>query len=361
MKKFVAVVLMMSLMFTLAACSAAEETVVEERARAVKVREIKEGENPVTLSYIGTVNSKDMIKYSFKSTGKLGSVFVEKGDKIKKGDRLAQLDMQDLNFQLSAAKSTLDTAQLNIKKAGDALSYDKDLFNKMDNLYKEGSISKDQYDQIKLKMDTSSTTYNQAKSQYDAAKTDYDHKMSLVKDATIYASQDGSIVEIPFEVGELVPGGNPAVIVRSVSQIVNAGIAQRDLKKIELGTEATVDVDGEKAIGVITNIAEAPDEATRTYNAEVTVADKSFRLGSIAKLEFNIGKESGVWVPISAIMSDGEDYVYVVEEDRAFKRIVELEKLYEDTVMVKGISPGELLVVSGMKNLNDGSKINISE
>ncbi len=361
MKRFLVVLLMMSMIFTLAACSRAEEAIVEEKSSAVKVREIKEGENPVTLSYIGTVNSKDMIKYSFKSAEKLGSVFVEKGDEVKKGDKLAQLNMQDLNFQLSAAKSNLDAAQLNIKKAGDALSYDKDLFKKMDNLYTEGSISKDQYDQVKLKMDTSSTTYNQAKTQYEAAKTDYEHKLSLVDDATIYASQDGSVVEISFEEGERVPKETTVVITRSVSQIVNAGIAQRDLKKIGLGTEATIDVDGEKAKGIVTNIAEAPDEATRTYNAEVTVEDKSFRLGSIAKIEFNIGKESGVWIPISAIMSDGEDYVYIVEEDRAFKRIVELEKLYEDTVMVKGINPGELLVISGMKNLNDGSKTSISE
>jgi len=361
MKRFLTIVLIMSMLITLAACSRAEETVVEERARAVKVKEIKEGENPVTLSYIGTINSKDIVEYSFKSSGKLGRVFVEKGDKVKKGDKLAQLDMQDLNFQLSAAKATLDAAKLNIKKSEDALNYDKELFNKMDNLYKEGSISKDQYDQVKLKMDTSNTTYNQAKSQYEAAKTDYEYKLSLVEDATIYANQDGSIVEVPYEKGELIPQGYPAVIVRSVGQVVNVGIAQRDLKKIELGTEAVVNVDGEKAKGRITNIAEAPDEATRTYNAEVTIEDKSFRLGSIAKLEFNIGKESGVWIPISTIMSNGEDYVYIVEEDRAFKRIVELGKIHEDTVMVKGVNPGELLVLSGMKNLNDGSKVNIKK
>lgn len=361
MKRFLVLIVIMSMVFTLAACSRAEEAVVEERAKAVKVQEIKEGENTVTLSYIGTVNSKDIVEYSFKSSGKLGRVFVDKGDKVKKGDKLAQLDMQDLNFQLSAAKSTLDNAQLNIKKAEDALNYDKDLFDKMDNLYKEGSISKDQYDQVKLKMDTSNTTYNQSKAQYDAAKTDYEYKLSLVNDATIYASQDGSIVEIPYEEEELVSQGYPVVIVRSGSQIINVGIAQKDLKKIDVGTEAIIDVDGEKANGKITNIAEAPDETTRTYNAEVTIEDKSFRLGSIAKLEFNIGKESGVWIPISSIMSNGEDYVYIVEEDRAFKRTIELEEINEDTVMVKGINPGELLVLSGMKNLNDGSKVNIKE
>ncbi len=361
MKRFLTMVLVMSMILTLAACSRAEEVVVEERAKAVKVMEVNESENPVTLSYIGTVDSKDIINYGFKSGGKLGSIFVEKGDKINKGEKLAQLDMQDLNFQLSAAKSTLDTAKLNIKKAEDALNYDKDLFNKMDNLYSEGSIAKDSYDQVKLKLDTSKTTYDQAKSQYEAAKVDYEYKLSLIEDATIYANQDGTIVDISYEKGELVPQGYPVVIARSVGQIVNVGIAQKDLSKIKMGTEAIVDIDGEMANGKITNIAEAPDAATRTYTAEVTVEDISFRLGSIAKIEFSIGNENGIWVPISVVMANGEDYVYVVQDDRAFKKVVELGKIHEDTVMVNGINPGELIVISGMKSLNDGSKVNIGE
>lgn len=361
MKRFLLVLLMMTMMCTLVACSRAEEVVVEERAKAIKVMEISESENPVLLSYIGTVDSKDIVKYSFKSAGKLGKVFVDKGDKVKKGDKLARLDMQDLNFQLSASKSTLDTAQLNIKKAGDALAYDKDLLNKMKDLHKEGSISQDKYDQVKLKADISATTYNQAKTQYETAKTDYEFKLSLIDDATIFATQDGNVVETLYKEGELVPKGYPAIVVRSDVQIVNVGIAQKDLKDVEIGTEAIVDIEGERAIGKVTNMAEAPDEATRTYNAEVTVEDKNFRLGSISKVSFKVGVEKGVWIPISTIMANGEDYIYIAKDDRVFRRIVELGKIYEDSVMVKGVSPGELLVVSGMKNLNDGSKINIEK
>ncbi len=360
MKKSILFLLILAMTFQLAACSKAEEKIVE-RERAVEVIEIQEGENPVTLNYIGTVNSEEMVKYSFKTSGKLGKVFVEKGDKVKKGDKLASLDMQDLNFQVSAAKSTLETAELNIKKAEDSLNYDEDLFKKMEELYNQGSVSKDQYDQIKLKLNISESTYEQAKEQYEAAKVDYEYKLSLVEDATIYATQDGIIVDTMYEERELVPQGYPVVVVRSNTQIVNVGIAQKDLSKIDLGTEAVIDVEGEKAKGRITNIAEAPDETTRTYNAEVAIEDKNFRLGSIAKVDFNIGQEKGIWIPISSIMSNGVDYVYIVKDDRAFKRTVELSKIYEDKVMVEGIDPGELLVVSGMKNLSDGSKVNIKE
>jgi hypothetical protein len=53
--------------------------------------------------------------------------------------------------------------------------------------------------------------------------------------------------------------------------------------------------------------------------------------------------------------------VYIVRGDRAFKRTVELLNVSDDKIRVEGIEAGELLVVSGMKNLNDGSKVNIVE
>ncbi|MDK2810640.1 MAG: rane fusion protein multidrug efflux system [Petroclostridium sp.] len=361
MKKCIVFFFSMVIMFQFTACSRVEEKTVTENIRAVAVEEVQESENPVTLNYIGTVDSEAIIKYSFKNGGKLAKVFVNKGDKIKKGDRLAQLDIKDLNFQLSAAKATMEAARVGIIKAEDALKYDEDLFEKMEKLYREGAVSKDQYDQTKLKFDTSKSTYNQAKEQYEALKTDYEYKASLINDATIYAAQDGTIIDTMYKEGELVAAGYPVVSVRSSTQIINVGVAQRNLKDIHIGTEAVIDVEGEKAAGKITNIAEAPDRETRTYNVEVTIEDKSFRIGSIAKVAFNIGEKKGIWLPMIAVMSNGEDYVYVVKDGRAFKRTVELAEMYEDKVMIKGINPGEMVVVSGMKNLNDGCKVNIQK
>ncbi|WP_176461782.1 efflux RND transporter periplasmic adaptor subunit [Anaeromicrobium sediminis] len=361
MKKFLVLLLMISTLLLLVACSKAEGTTVKEKVKAVKVEKIQQSENSVFLSYIGTVDAKDIIKYSFKTSGKIGRVFVEKGDKVKEGDKLVQLDTQDLKFQVDAAKSTLDTAQFNIKKAKDSYIYDKDYFSKMKKLYDGATISKNEYDQIKLKMDMSETTYNQAKSQYEVAKTDYEYKLSLLDDSTIYATITGSVVDTLYKERELAPEGNPVAIVRSKEQIINIGIAQKDLKKIKLGTKAISHVDGEKVNGVITNIAEAPDEDTRTYKGEITVNEKHFKLGSIAQVELNVGMEKGVWIPIASIMSDGENYVYIVKENRVYKRTVQLGNINKDHVMINGVKDGEFLVVSGMKNLNDGLKVNITK
>lgn len=112
---------------------------------------------------------------------------------------------------------------------------------------------------------------------------------------------------------------------------------------------------------MVSNIAEAPDTATRTYTAEITVRNKVFRLGSIAKVSIGLGDQSGVWIPMSIVLSDGENYIFVVKADRAYKRIIEIEKISGDKVMVKGVETGELIVASGMKNLDDGAKVKAEE
>ncbi|QZY54373.1 efflux RND transporter periplasmic adaptor subunit [Crassaminicella profunda] len=364
MKKIVAI-FMMSIMLLLVGCAQAEEMKPEEKVRAVKVQKIEETKNAVSLNYIGTVDSKSIMDYSFKTGGKLEKVYVKKGDQVKKGDILAALDKEDINLQLAAAKANLASTEENIKKAEDTMNYNEDQLNKMEKLYEAGSISKSQYDQIKLQRDTSVATYNQAKSQYEATQVNYENILIALEESSIYAKEDGIVVEIPHEEGERIANPTMSYVtilqVRSIDQIINVGIAQKDLNKIQEGIKAIVDIDGEIANGVITSIDEAPDQATRTYNAEVRVEDKNYRLGSIAKVSFHVGEEKGVWIPMQSIFSNGEDYVYIVKEDRAFKRTITLLKNYENKVMVKGVKPEELLAISGMKNLNDGSKVNIVE
>jgi len=143
--------------------------------------------------------------------------------------------------------------------------------------------------------------------------------------------------------------------------VVNVGIAQKDVDKVTLGTTASIDFYGTEAIGEITQVADAPDTDTRTYNGEITLSNSDYKLGAITKVTFNVGDVSGMWVPVNAILSDGEDYVYIVKEGRAFKQIVKITQINNGKMMVEGLEEGQFVVVNGMKNLLDGMEVNISE
>lgn len=358
----ISVVFIFIMMVSMTGCkNSGQQADEEERSTAVKVLEVEENNMPVEIQYIGTVDAKNVTNYSFKAGGQLNKIYVEKGDKIEEGQLLAEIDTQDFDFQLEGAKAAMDSAALDIKKAEDSLKYNDKLLENMSNLFAEGAISKDQYDQVKLQTDTIEASYQQAKAQYDAAKTDYEYKSTLLKDTELYAEESGTVVSVLHEVNERIGAQQTIVVVRSKTQVINIGIPQQDLKNIHIGAKASINIDDEYADGEVTYISEAPDSSTRTYNGEIQVSEKQFRLGSIAKVKIETGEEQGIWIPMTTIFSNGEDYVYIVRDNRVFKRTIELFNVSEDKIKVKGIKAGEFLAVSGMKNLNDGSKVNIVE
>lgn len=359
MKKLGVVILAISVGM-LAGCSRAEESYVEQ-SRSVQVIEAKLTENEVNLPYIGTVDSKEIVKYSFKTPGKISKIFVEKGQKVSIGDPLAELDTQELKFQLDAAYATLQTAQISVQKAKQATDYDDSYLQKMKSLYEGNAISKDTYDKLELKSSISNSEYKQASEQANAAKVDYDYKKYLIDNTIIHAESEGMIVDILSKENEQVGAYYPVIAVRSDIQIVNVGIAQRDLDIVKEGMKAVVKVNDQIAEGYISTISEAPDKSTRTYNAEVMITNTTFRLGSIAKVEFKAGTESGIWIPVKSVLSNGEDFVYIVESDRAFKKTVEPLNIHDGLMQVTGLDEGDVIVTSGMKNLSDGYKVLINE
>jgi len=346
-------------MFCLFGCDAKEQNAgVEGQVKAVKVMKVAAGENPVSLEYVGTVDAKELVKYSFKMNGQIKKIYVAEGDQVKRGDLLAELDTTDLDFQLSAAKATLDTAKVNVSKAKDAADYAESLYKKTESLYQNGVVTEDSWEQVQLKRNTAASEYLQAQSQYSSALTDYNYKSDLVSNSKIVAEQDGYVVEKVFNENERVSAFSPVIIVRSGAQVINIGIPQQELSKISVGSSAKVVVDGDSTQGTVTSISELPDETTRTYKAEITVSDKIFRLGSIANVSVDVGKQTGIWIPLTSIFSDGgENCVYVVKNERALKRTIEIQSVSDDHAKVTGLRDGELLVISGMNNLVDGARV----
>jgi len=376
---------------------AKEEVKIEEKIRAVEVVEIKKETSNVEMHYMGSVNSKDITKVSFKSPGKIKTIFVEVGDEFKKGDKLISLDKEDLKLQVDAAAGQMEAAysvyekalngatkeekaqvEADVSTAKKAYEYISKVYADTKILYDKGAVSKLKYDEIELNYTKAKNTLEKAnegykritdgarkediegaKSNYEAAKAAYNIRKSLLKDSTIYAREDGVVVEVLNEEFENVAAGYPVLLTRTNSQIVNVGIAQKDLPNVKEGTKAIIEVDGRKSEGEIVNIDEMPDMYTRMYNAEVKIYDDLYHIGSIAKVVFIIGEEEAVLINISAVSSNGIDYVYTVEDNRAVKKEIEIEDIKDDKLKILGLEEGEKVVIKGVKNLTDGVKVNV--
>lgn len=387
---------MMVIAMLLISCTSKENT-YEDKIKPVELMQVTKESQPLLLEYMGNISTEEMKKLAFKSSGRLAKVHVKEGQQIKTGDLLLELDTEDLEYALRASEAQLKGAEaqyhravngateeekaqveMNVKKARDAYHFTQEQHKKLELLYKDGAISKNDLDKIKLELDLREAEYNQAsqayeqikkgareedkqalKAQLDQASIDYEAKRSLVKDGKMISNVDGYVVELLFKEGELVSAGYPAIIIRNQHQVAVIGVTNKDLDKVQIGIKARVKVDDQEAIGAVSTISQIPDPQTRTYAVEIDLGQSKLPLGAIAQVELIIGEEQGIWIPITAIMSNEIDYVYVIEDEQAVKRKIEIESIRGTKVKVNGIHQNEKLVIQGMKHLINGDKVSV--
>lgn len=333
----------------LSGCSEQVAEVTPEKVKLVQVQAAKEESYPVQLRYTGLTSAGDVQKYSFKVSGKLIDLAVEKDSPVKSGQKLAALDTTEYSLAVQAS-------QLNVTKAEKAYKEALDTYQKLEQLFEAGALPESDLIKAKLDLDVKEATYNQAKIELEA-------KQIQLKDAQLYADRDGYVVDVLFQESEIVAAGYPVVVVRSPEQKVNVGLSQNDVQKVKVGTLAEITMDGLKASGKVTRVDAIPDSQTRTYNAEILLTKlfpvDSYHLGATTEVSFEQGEAGGIWVPLACVLNDGEDYVFVVEEDRAVKRNIKLLDVQGFNVRVEGIMPGDSYVISGMKTLKEGNKVKV--
>lgn len=381
----------------LAASCGRTETKPQEKTRPVKVMEAVEEISPVTLDYVGIVSSSEVRNMSFKSPGRISKILVKKGDSIKVGQALVQLDTKDLEYALKAAEGRLASAQaqynkavkgasyedisiaeLNVKKAWDAYDYACKTQDRIRTLYEAGAVSRNDFERAELEFNIRSAELSQSKEAYNQVKrgareedktalfgqlkmaqADVGVQERLLEDAAIKSDIDGYVVDILNKEGEFTGAGMPVVVIRKEDEVVNVGVSQEDMHKIGYGTRANIKVNDTATEGQVTSISQVPDSQTRTYNVEISLNESRFDLGAIANVGIITGVEKGIWIPITSVMSSGGDYVYIVTDDVVERRRITIISIRGSSVMVEGISSGEKLVIEGMEKIKDKDKVSI--
>jgi HlyD family secretion protein len=96
-------------------CGNNEAEMEKNDVKPVSVLKIREESRTITLHYTGTVEPENTRALSFKTSGKIAEIFVEEGQMVKNGDRLALLEQEDLSFSLAAAKAQMEGARIRRK------------------------------------------------------------------------------------------------------------------------------------------------------------------------------------------------------------------------------------------------------
>ena len=400
-RKIVGIIPIVAMLLMTSCTQVVSEVSSEEKVKLVRVEEIIQEVNPKIIEYLGTVTSESVKDYSFKVGGRVEEIYVKVGDQVKSGDPLVGLNTKDLSFQTEATKKQMEAlkasykkaqngtqvedvknAQLNVDSAQKSVNLISSNYDKYSKLYEMGALSEKDLDQIKLQKEQAEIQLEQAKqqllkanngardedvsaakAQYEASIVQYEANNNMLQEATLYSNMEGFVVEVLKEDGEMIGAGYPVIIVRNDKQIVEIGVTQQDVKKLKIGQDAVINVDEVHTNGEIIKISQLPDRETRTYKVQLKINDKltsnQFLLGSIATVDFEMGNMEGIWLDIQSILNDGEDYVFVIKDERGTRRNIKFLAINENKVLVEGLEAGDMLIVEGMKSLKEGFKVKI--
>ena len=400
MKKSKLLFLALVLIFTLTGCKTNNYEEAEEvEKKPVKVIEVKEESAISELQYIGIVTPEEVKKLSFKSSGKIASIKVLEGQKVKKGQTLAILDTKEIGFSVDAAQAAkdavqaqynkavngatqedIDIATANAAKAEKAYDYAKDNYERALKLYEAGGLAKQEMEGAKLELDIRQEEYNGAKillsqaqkgsreedkdalkAQIDQAEADLGYKLSMVNDANMKADMNGYVMDVLSKDGEIIGGGYPVIILGSTVNIVKFGLTQEDAAQVNIGYSIRIESQDKCFNGKIKSIDKIIDSETRTFSARAVLEDCSLPSGTIVKIHIPTEEYNAINIPLTSIMRGNYDYVYIVEDEQIKKRQIELGKVQDSMVEVLGIMKGEKLVIEGMKKINDGDMVKIIE
>ncbi len=285
--------------------------------------------------------------------GQVKALFIKRGDRVKKGQLILQLDNSLIKQSAAAAAQNLETV-----KAQAALA--KSIYEKQKNLWEQNIGSE-------IQLMTAKTNAEASASQLKAAT----EQLGMVKDqlayTSVYSDVDGVAEEVNVKVGELFGGAGQIKIVNTEKLKLTSLVPENYAGKIKVGTEVTlVFPDIQKTVEAkLAVVGTVIDPLSRSFFVEAKLPiDKNFRPNQLVQVKIkDYTKKNAIIIPINLIQNDDKGkFIYVAVNENgklvARKRNITIGEFYgNNTEIVTGLNTGEQIVTEGYQSLYDGQNI----
>lgn len=314
------------------------------------------------LAYAGEVRAREESALSFRVGGNLVRRLVDVGDRVRRGQLLAELDPGDLQLQAQAARAQLAAAEGELARAGaDRARYAK--------LAQQQLVSRSA-------LDAQEAAYAAAAGQARAARATLAVARNQAGYSQLRAPRDGVIALRQAEAGQVVAAGQPIFgLAGAGGREVAIALPETRIRDFSVGRRALVELwndPGRRLPAHIREIAPAADARTRTYAARVALdgdAAAMVELGQSARVHFEAGDGAPgngdapkLAVPLAAVQrsDNGGSGVWVVDPSTRKLHLapVQLGAYGEDSVPVLGgLSAGDWIVAAGGHLLREGEVV----
>jgi RND family efflux transporter MFP subunit len=383
-----------------------------EVARPVKTMVVTMGGDSRSRAFPGRVEASKQVELTFQVSGLIVSLPVREGQKVAKGDVVAQLRQDDFKARLAALQGQLDRARADLqsllggvrpeermrleaqlRSAEATLANARSEFRMAENLIRSRAISRLEFERAETAVNVAQESQEAARQTLEAGliarEEDVQAMEAVVRglegqvveanlqltDSTLRAPYDGVIAQRFVEQGQNVRAQQPVVQFQNVAEIdivvdVPEAVMVADLRAADI---LQLEAEFSAAPGLrfpvyIKEIAQRADPVTQTFGVRVAMqVPEGINLlpGMSATVSLTYRRASilggRIKVPVSAVFKapNGEQVAWVLGPDQTVsRRVVTLGEPSGNRVEIaSGLESGDRIAVAGVAFLRDGMKV----
>ncbi|OHD67126.1 MAG: hypothetical protein A2W19_03755 [Spirochaetes bacterium RBG_16_49_21] len=197
------------------------------------------GEDKTRIEGSGTLEVTE-IDISSKLAGRITSIAKDEGQEVKQGEILVKLAYEELDAQRLSVIANLNNARTNLERIRD--------------LYKTGSVSKKDYDNVVTA--------------YRVALSGYEQINATIENAVLASPISGVVLEKNLEIGEIAFPGTPVLTIADITDIwIKIYVSEIQIGRVKLGQKAFVTVDAhpnKEFVGRVVTISDKAEFTPKT-------------------------------------------------------------------------------------------------
>lgn len=318
----------------------------------------------------GTVKAQDLVSVSPQVSNRLTKIYVDLGDKVKRGELMAKIYDKTFRDQLNQAEAQLAQSLI-------ALRRDSAQFERQRQLLDRELVSESDYE-------IAMATYRNSMAQVESARASLTQAQENFNFTEVRAPVSGVVVSRSLEEGDLAPSGQTLFELASDSGYeTRIFLPVQDWQSVRIGQNVELRVSNEASVsasGVVSRKSPQLDPTTGLGEVVITLTQigSSIYSGVLAENLINIQtKDNAIVIPRSALVEVVETVVNpesnTIELERSYsvfvskgdsvaeRRTLELGIEQGDRIEVlSGLQPGDHIIITGQQGLEDNGRISVA-
>ena len=328
----------------------------------------------IRLSYTADIQAYQQVNIFSRVDGYISKLYVDKGDFVKAHQLLVEIDHTDYQHAVNRAKTNLAAARADVLRQEANARNAKLNVDRMTSLIKEQFVSQQDVDTAQVNYDMAVAQSESLKAQVKQMEVALQQAETNLTYSYIRTPFDGYVAERNLDAGSFVSGSTGStstfsrgiLLLHEIDQVrTMIEVVEKDIPLVQVGQKAEVRAEAypdQVFYGQVTRVVQALNRATRTMTVEVDLPNPNHALkgGMFARVEVLVGSHrDAIQIPIDALTRlEDRQYVYIVQEGKAFQVMVEVGSQLENRVEItKGLTGTEHVIVSGKDLVSNGTPV----